>query len=186
MLAVPEGGAERGDGIERHVGRQANEGASAPSTRAALTAGPRSREAGAMRRLLFAMALLAGTLTTASAPAADWDPQAFADESTLELRTTGREEGEHWSTVWLVVLDGKVYVRLGTRAAGRIEGNTTAPDVGVRVKGQQFDRVKAVAAPEYAGRVAEAMAAKYWGDVFARQFSHPLTMRLEPEAAGPE
>ena len=139
-----------------------------------------------MRHIFLAMAVVAGALAAAPAPAADWDPQAFADESTLALRTTGREEGEHWSTVWLVVLDGQVYVRLGTRAAARIEGNTTAPDVGVRVKGRQFDRVRAVAAPEYAGRVAEAMAVKYWGDVFARQFSHPLTMRLEPEAAGPK
>ena len=67
------------------------------------------------------------------------------------------------------------------RAAGRIERNTTKPYVGVRVAGQQFDRIKAVAAPESVERVAHAMADKYWSDVLVRHMDHPLTMRLAPE-----
>jgi hypothetical protein len=113
--------------------------------------------------------------------AAEWKPGAYASESTLELRTTAPGEGDHWFPVWLVVFDDQVYVRLGTRAAGRIERNTTKPYVGVRVAGQQFDRIKAVVAPESVERVARAMADKYWSDVLVRHMDHPLTMRLAPE-----
>jgi hypothetical protein len=121
-------------------------------------------------------ALVAGT-----AVAADWTPAAWVDDDTLELRTTGADEGEHWFPVWLVVLDDQVYVRLGSRAAKRIEANTTTPWVGVRVAGQQFDRVKAEPAPDRVEPVAKAMAGKYWSDVVIRLFPHPLTLRLVPE-----
>ena len=90
-------------------------------------------------------------------------------------------EGEHWFKVWLVVIDGQVYVRLGSRAAERVESNTTAPVLGVEVAGQRFDRVRGVPAPEYADRVAKAMAEKYTSDIFVHLFSHPLTLRLVPE-----
>jgi len=116
------------------------------------------------------------------AMAADWTPRAYADASTIEIRTTRAGEGEHWFPVWVVVLDDQVYVRLGSRAAARITDNTTAPDVGIRIVGQQFDRVKAVPAPEAVDRVAQAMAAKYWSDVIIRHFSHPMTVRLVPES----
>ena len=128
-------------------------------------------------RLLASVALLLAT----GASAADWTPGTYARESTLELRTTAAGEGEHWFPVWLVVLDDQVYVRLGSRAAGRIERNQTAPEVGVRVGGQQFDHVRTEPAPEQANRVAAAMAAKYWFDVVVHHFDHPLTLRLRPE-----
>ena len=92
-----------------------------------------------MRRLV--LVLIALTLT-AAAVNADWKPQAFSSEDTLEFLTV--EDGaEHWSTVWLVVIDGQVYIRLGSRAAGRIEANATKPYVKVRIAGQTFDKVKA-------------------------------------------
>ena len=116
-----------------------------------------------------------------SAPTA-WDPQAFSKESTLEFLTVGASEGEHWSTVWLVVIDGDLYIRLGSRAAGRMEQNTTAPYVKLRIAGQQFDRVKAEPAPDKVPQVAAAMGDKYWSDVLVRHFNHPLTMRLVPES----
>src|SRR5437867_5256245 len=128
----------------------------------------------------LAVAALA-TLVAAPVLAAEWKPGAYASESTLQLRTTAPGEGDHWFPVWLVVIDDQVYVRLGTRAAGRIERNTTKPYVGVRVAGQQLDRIKAVAAPESVERVARAMADKYWSDVLVRHMDHPLTMRLLPE-----
>jgi hypothetical protein len=132
-----------------------------------------------MRRLIPVIAAL--TLTAAVA-AADWNPQAFSSENTLEFLTV--ENGvEHWSTVWLVVIDGQVYIRLGTRAAGRIEGNATKPYVKIRIAGQTFDKVKAEAVPDMAEPVAKAMGDKYWSDVFVHHFSHPLTMRLTPEAS---
>jgi len=129
---------------------------------------------------------LTATLLVASSAgvAAQWDPAAFAKEDTLQLRTTRADEGEHWFKVWLVVIDGQVYVRLGSRAAERVESNTTAPVLGVEVAGQRFDRVRGVPAPEYADRVAKAMAEKYTSDIFVHLFSHPLTLRLVPENLG--
>ena len=132
-----------------------------------------------MLRLLAAATVVA--LVAAPVLAAEWKPSAYASESTLQLRTTAPGEGDHWFPVWLVVIDDQVYVRLGTRAAGRIERNTTKPYVGVRVAGQQLDRIKAVAAPESVERVARAMADKYWSDVLVRHMDHPLTMRLVAE-----
>lgn len=126
------------------------------------------------------MLWLSALLTIASAATAAWDPAAFSAQDTLEFRTVGPAEGEHWSTVWLVVIDNQVYIRLGSRAADRMERNTTKPDVAVRIAGQQFDHVTAEPAPDMAGPVAKAMGDKYWSDVFVRHFNHPLTMRLVP------
>jgi hypothetical protein len=142
---------------------------------------------GAMRRLPLGAALLLVLVLVVAArrvPAAEWTPQAWVDEGTLEVRTIGPDEGEHWFPVWLVVLDGELYVRLGSRAVGRIEKNTAAPYVGVRVAGQQFDRVRADPAPDKVAPVAQAMGEKYWSDLLIRYFPHPMTLRLvaEPDA----
>jgi len=135
-------------------------------------------------RLVLVLALAAiVTIAAAPARAAGWTPSAYANE-TLELKTVAAGEGEHWFKVWLVVIDDQVYVRLGSRAVGRIERNTTAPYVGVRVAGQEFPRMKGVPAPEMRERVAQAMADKYWSDVLIRHFDHPLTLRLVPEPDG--
>ncbi len=113
---------------------------------------------------------------------AQWDPAAFAGEDTLQLRTNAPGEGEYWFKVWLVVLDGQLYVRLGSRGTRRVERNTTAPYLGVEVGGARFDKVRAVPAPEMAERVAKAMADKYTSDLFVRWLPHPLTLRLVPES----
>ncbi len=125
--------------------------------------------------LLFGAAALAA--------AADWTPAAWKAEDTLELQTVGPEEGEYWFPVWLVVIDDQVYVRLGTRAADRVEKSTTKPHLGVRIAGQQFDRVQGTPAPEMVDKVAAAMGDKYTSDLFIRYFNHPLTLRLAPEPA---
>lgn len=125
--------------------------------------------------------LIVSLLAVAPASAAEWNPEAFSKEDTLEYLTVGPDEGEHWSTVWLVVIDGQVYIRLGGRAAGRIERNTAAPFVKVRIAGQTFDKVKAEPAPEQVDAVAAAMGEKYPSDILVRYFNHPLTMRLTPE-----
>ena len=52
------------------------------------------------------------------------------------FRTTPGED-PHWSTVWLVVLDGQVYVRLGSRAFGRVEQNQDGHTVAVRIGGEE-------------------------------------------------
>ena len=131
---------------------------------------------------LIGVAFLAVAFAAARAA---WDPGGFEKEDTLEFLTVGPEEGEHWSTVWLVVLDGQVYIRLGSRAADRMQRNTTAPFVKVKIAGQQFDRVRAEPVPDMAPRVAEAIGEKYRSDILVRFFPHPLTMRLVPEPPTP-
>jgi hypothetical protein len=136
---------------------------------------------GATRLPLAALLLTLALVQASSSAAAEWNPAAFAKEDTLKLRTIGPEEGEHWFPVWLVVIDDQVYVRLGSRAAGRVERNTTAPYLGVEVAGQRFDHVRGVPVPGEAERVAKAMAEKYTSDIIVRWMSHPLTLRLVPD-----
>ena len=110
-----------------------------------------------------------------------WTPARWKDVGTLEILTTGPEEGEHWSKLWFVVIDDQLYLRLGSRATERIERNTTAPYVSVKIAGQRFDRVRTEHVPEFRERVAEAMAKKYLSDLIIRFFPHPMTVRLTPE-----
>jgi hypothetical protein len=112
-----------------------------------------------------------------------WNPAAFRDLETLEFLTVGPTEGKHWSTVWLVVVDDQVYLRLGSRAADRMRQNTTSPFVALRIGGHEYERVRATEAAAMAERVGAAMGEKYWSDVLIRYFPHPLVMRLEPDAA---
>jgi len=128
-----------------------------------------------------ALALATLLLCPLAHAADDWTPEAWSQHDTLELRTNVPGEGEYWFPVWLVVLDDQVYVRLGSKAAGRVEKNETKPYLGVRIAGLQFDRVKETPAPEMADRVAAAIGDKYWSDVLLRWLDHPLTLRLEPD-----
>jgi hypothetical protein len=136
----------------------------------------------------LAMTLIAlwFAFVTRAAAAADnvapgWDPNAFRDQSTLQIMTTAPEEGEHWSKVWLVVIDGQLYVRLGDRMYGRVQKNTTSPYVKVKVGDNEFDKVHLEPAPDMAEKVAAAMADKYFLDVLVRHESHPMTARLVAE-----
>ncbi len=79
----------------------------------------------------FWIVLVAGGRAENAAPG--WDPNAFRDQSTLQIMTTGPEEGEHWSKLWLVVLDGQLYVRLGERSFARVQKNVTSPYVKVKI-----------------------------------------------------
>ena len=116
-----------------------------------------------------------------------WDPNAFRDQSTLQIMTIGTEEGEHWSRLWLVVIDGQLYVRLGNRAFGRVQKNTASPYVKVKIGDKEFDKVRLEAAPDMTDKVAAAMADKYFLDILIRHESHPMTARLvaEPMSASP-
>jgi hypothetical protein len=135
-----------------------------------------------MRNLTLTCCAIAGlNLFVTPSARAEWKPEAYRDLSTLEFMTVGPEEGEHWSTVWLVVIDGQVYIRLGTRAAERMQQNTKTPIVKLRIGGEEFERVRAETAPDMVEPVANAMGDKYWSDFFVHYFNHPLTMRLTPE-----
>ena len=136
-----------------------------------------------MRTTTVAATLLALCTVAKGLGPAVWNPPAWVAENTVELRTTDPGEEPHWFPVWHVVLDGKLYVRLGSRAAGRFDRNGTKPVIGVRIAGNTFERVRGILAPEMVERVQAAMADKYWtqADFIVRRMSHPYTLRLEPE-----
>jgi hypothetical protein len=128
---------------------------------------------------LVALGTALAAAPVAAEPSAGWNPPAWGELDTIEIRTTDAQDGEHWFKVWPVVLDGALYVRLGTRAFERIQSTTGHPYISIRVDGQRFDRVRVMDTPEQAVRVAEAMASKYWTDLFIRFFPHPMTARLD-------
>jgi hypothetical protein len=112
-----------------------------------------------------------------------WDPDAFRGQgTTLEIMTIGTEEGEHWTRLWWVVVDGQVYVQLRDEAFRRVQENFARPYVEVRIAGQKFPRVRLEAAPDMKEKVAAAMAAKYPRDEVILRESHPTTARLVAEA----
>src|SRR5271155_4699328 len=123
-------------------------------------------------KLVFSLAAL--FLIAAAAVPSGWTPELFRDANTLEFYTTNASGEGHWSRVWVVVVDGAPYLRLGTRAAERINGNVDAPYVKIRVDEQVFDRVVAQSVPDMADKVAAAMADKYWTDIFIRYARHQL------------
>lgn len=141
-----------------------------------------------IRAGLLTLALLTlAAFTAPSSSAAEWTPAAWAAEDTLQFRTECPDEGEYWSWVWLVVLDGDVWVRLGSRAAGRVDCSKTGRLTSVKIGGQEFAAVDMVEVPEMAERVASAMAEKYSTDMFVAWMSHPYTMKLVPRVdAAPE
>jgi hypothetical protein len=116
-------------------------------------------------------------------PVPGWDPAKFRQASTIKMMTTEPDVGEHWSNLWVVVIDEQPYVRLGERAYARIRKSTTSPYVKLKVAGMEFDRVKVKEMPDMKGKVATAMADKYWMDILVRHESHPMVARLVPEAA---
>lgn len=144
-----------------------------------MTRWQRPRIRSALLLVTLVLGVTAGCARHAVVPT--WDPAAFRELDTLEFLTVGPEEGKHWSTVWLVVLDDQVYVRLGTRAAGRMQQNTTTPLVAVRIGGREYEHVRTEEAKLMVERVAAAMAEKYTTDILVHYTNHPLTMRLVPE-----
>jgi len=128
-------------------------------------------------------ALAAALLISAGELPSGWTLDLFRSANTLEFYTTSAAGEGHWSTVWVVVIDGAPYLRLGTRSAARIEGNVNPPYVKIRVGGQEFDRVIAQSAPEMADKVNAAMADKYWSDLIMRFARHVLIIRLVPAPA---
>jgi len=110
-----------------------------------------------------------------------WDPDAFRGQSTLEIMTIGTEEGEHWTRLWWVVVDGQLYVQLGDEAFRRVQQNFARPYVEVKIAGQKFARIRLEAAPDMKEKVAAAMAAKYPRDEVILRQTHPTTARLVAE-----
>lgn len=136
-----------------------------------------------LTRGLVAFASLA--LVAFDARAEDWTPGDWVEEETIELGTTEPGEEIYYFPVWLVVIDGDVYVRLGSSAAEKFEESTTKPYLGVKIAGQSFPEVEGISTPEKAEQVADLMGEKYWSDIFIRFVPHPLTLRLVPVSETP-
>ena len=107
-----------------------------------------------------------------------WDPDAFRDQTTLQIMTTSPEGEGHWSTLWLVVIDHYLYIRLNDRAWDRVQKNKTIPWVRVRIGGKEFEKVLLENAPDRVAQVADLMAEKYWLDILFRHEEYPCTARL--------
>jgi len=137
-------------------------------------------------RTALAVLILAAAVRSIAAEPSVWTPKAWADENTVELRTTDQGAEPYWFPVWLVTVDDQLYVRLGSRAAGRFDRNVTKPIIGVRIAGKTFERIRGVEAPDMVDKVQAAMADKYWtqADFVVRRISHPYTLRLVPEEGG--
>ena len=133
------------------------------------------------RTVVLLLSFLLFTTPGAAAPVPGWTPGAWASEDTLQLTTDRPDEGSYTFPVWLVVVDDQVYVRLGGRAADRVQKSKGAPYVGVMVAGTRFEKVRCEPAPEQVASVAEAMGKKYTSDLLIRYLPHPLTCRLVPE-----
>src|SRR5215831_12506864 len=114
--------------------------------------------------------------------AAGWNPDAFRDQRTLQIMTTGAEEGAHWSKLWLVVIEGQLFVRLDGRTFERVKENLAGQYVMLKIGDRKFERVRLEAAPDMSRKVAAAMANKYPMDALIRHESHPMTARLVAEA----
>jgi len=112
---------------------------------------------------------------------AGWDPDAFRAQRTLQLMTTGAEEGAHWSKLWLVVVDGQLFVRLDGRTFQRVKENLAGQYVMLKIGDRKFNRVRLEAAPDMSSKVAAAMADKYPMDALIRHEFHPMTARLIAE-----
>ena len=132
---------------------------------------------------LFIALVTAARATDSAVPG--WDLSAFRDQSIIQIMTTEPDVGEHWSKLWVVVIDDQPYVRLGGRSYGRVQKNTTSPYVKLKVGDQEFDKVKLEEMPAMKDKVAAAMADKYFMDKLIRYENHPMVARLTPEAAPP-
>jgi len=136
------------------------------------------------------MTFLIGLLSLALAAAGPFDAKAVADQSTLEFLTVGPEEGEHWSTVWFVVIDGAVCLRLGPRAIDRVERHKDAPTMKIRFGADEVYEMRFEKVSDMGPAIAQAMYEKYWTDIIGEPFrrlgltSEPMMLRLVPAAAG--
>ncbi len=126
----------------------------------------------------FLLGLAMHAFAAIAASGATWNPADFASESTLEFFTINEAGEAHWATVWFVLVDGDVYVRLGERAQRRIEENIHQPVVKVRVAGREFDHVVVERVLGRNDEIAEAMADKYWTALFMPYMPERYTARL--------
>lgn len=146
------------------------------------------RNAGPRRSLglTIAAALLLGAVPawagTTSGPV-DWSH--YAGESTITVISTDADGARRDTTVWLVVVEGRAYVRTGNTHWG--DNVASRPDVRVRIGAEVIPvRAERVDDAELQRVVEEAFRSKYgWEDrVVASVFrSVPRIFHLEARAS---
>jgi hypothetical protein len=111
---------------------------------------------------LLACGLLLALAGAARAEAVDWN--AMADADTVTIVTTNEDGTPRETTIWLLVMDGKPYVRTGsTRWGANAE---RSPDVKLRVGEREFSLTAVpVTDPALAEKLQQGFRAKYgWSD----------------------
>ncbi len=122
-----------------------------------------------MKSIIAAVCVL---LLSATSAFAEWRPADWADTSTLEFLTDCPDEGEKWSPVWLVVLDGEMYISLGSKAASRLACSRTAPKTSIKIEGELYEDVTLVPETALAQAIEDARWDKYWTNVLVGYFHH--------------
>jgi len=132
------------------------------------------------RRWIFVLAGLASTLALAAVAAEPPDWNAVKDLDTVSVATTNPDGTLRYTTVWLVVVDGRGYIRTGDTTWGA--NVVRDPAVKLLIGEQEYAlRADFVEADDERALVMAAFNAKYgWQDTMFGWFrgARPKIMRL--------
>ena len=121
-----------------------------------------------MAKTFAALLVLLGALAASASPI-DWS--ALAGENTVVIRTSEADGAPRETTAWLVVVDGRGYIRTGeTHWHGNIARD---PKIGVRIAGQDYAvTAEHVTDPGLRERIQAAFYEKYgFSDTFVGWFT---------------
>jgi hypothetical protein len=131
----------------------------------------------------LAVAAIAGAAVAQPAGSAvDWSQHADVEE--VIVLTADEDGSARETTIWLVVVDGKGFIRTGNTTWG--DNVVRNPEVAIRVAGSEIPvRVRFIEDEPLRERVAKAFRDKYgWFDAAIGVFrgSHPKIMQLDPRS----
>jgi len=137
--------------------------------------------------ILFSVAglvLVALARASASEVEGDFDWSPHAAERTVTAVTTNDDGSQRETTIWLVVVDGRAYIRTGnTRWGANAEKR---PEMSIRIAAEEIPvRVDFIADAGLRGRVEAAFRAKYGfvdGLLDFLRGSNPKIMQLAPRS----
>jgi hypothetical protein len=129
---------------------------------------------------ILLLAALAALLATAAAAGDPPDWNSFADVDTVSAVTTNEDGTQRYTTVWIVVVGGRAYLRTGGTTWG--DNVVRDPNLVLQVGETQYPvRAEFVEAEDERGPVTEAFRLKYGAmDAVLGVFrgSKPKIMRL--------
>jgi hypothetical protein len=129
------------------------------------------------------LAVVCLTLMAGPASAAGPDWAAVGDVEEVQVLTTNEDGSPRETTIWLVVLDGRGYIRTSqsTRWGGNAERQ---PEIALRIEGSEYPlRASFMTDEALREHVVKAFREKYgWFDGFMNfvRGSSPRIMRLDP------